>query len=124
MNEKTKGVVAFNTFLNVGQRIKNTRIGGGKKKELIKKSEMFESSKGVDEKEAWNGLKNYMEDFSMMKEKEVPELALWEKYLVFATAFGIADKVLKQLKVIKKKKSNKNFNNVLKFLQNTFFIIR
>lgn len=58
------------------------------------------TQKGVDEKEAWNGLKNYMEDFSMMDEKEVPELMLWEKYLVFATAFGIADKVQKQLKVV------------------------
>ena len=58
------------------------------------------TQKGTDEKEAWIGLKNYMEDFSMMKEKEVPELALWEKYLVYATAFGISDKVLKQLKVI------------------------
>lgn len=58
------------------------------------------TQKGVDEKEAWIGLKNYMEDFSMMKEKEIPELALWEKYLVYATAFGISDKVLKQLKVV------------------------
>ena len=58
------------------------------------------TQKGIDEQEAWKGLKNYMEDFSMMKEKEVPELVLWEKYLVFATAFGIADKVLKQLKVV------------------------
>jgi len=58
------------------------------------------TQKGVDEREAWIGLKNYMEDFSMMKEKEVPELTLWEKYLVYATAFGISDKVLKQLKVI------------------------
>ena len=58
------------------------------------------TQKGVDEQEAWKGLKNYMDDFSMMNEKEVPELVLWEKYLVFATAFGIADKVLKQLKVV------------------------
>ncbi len=58
------------------------------------------TQKGVDEQQAWIGLKNYMQDFSMMKEKEVPELVLWEKYLVFATAFGIADTVLKQLKVI------------------------
>lgn len=58
------------------------------------------TQKGIDEQEAWKGLKNYMQDFSMMKEKEVPELALWEKYLVFATAFGIADTVLKQLKVV------------------------
>ena len=39
-----------------------------------------------------------MEDFSLIDEREIPELALWEKYLVYATAFGIADKVMKQLK--------------------------
>ena len=41
-----------------------------------------------------------MEDFSLLKEKEIPALVLWEKYLVFATAFGISEKVLKQLKVV------------------------
>ena len=41
-----------------------------------------------------------MEDFSLIKDKEVPELILWEKYLVYATAFGIANKVLKQLKIV------------------------
>lgn len=58
------------------------------------------TQKGINEKEQWMGLKRYMEDFSMIKDKTVPELVLWEKYLVFATAFGIADKVLKQLKVV------------------------
>ncbi len=57
------------------------------------------TQKGVDEKEKWVGLKKYMEDFSLLNEREVPELAIWEKYLVFATTFGIADKVLKQLKI-------------------------
>lgn len=67
------------------------------------------TQKGIDEKEKWVGLKNYMEDFSMMKEKEVPELILWEKYLVYATAFGIADKVLKQLKVVYPQLSDENY---------------
>ncbi len=58
------------------------------------------TQKGVNEKAMWVGLKRYMEDFSMIKDKTVPELILWEKYLVYATAFGIADKVLKQLKVV------------------------
>ena len=58
------------------------------------------SQKGVDEKEQWEAFKKYMEEFSLLKEKDVPELILWEKYLVFATAFGISEKVLKQLKVI------------------------
>lgn len=57
------------------------------------------TDKGLEEKAKWVGLKRYMEDFSLLNEKEVPDLKLWEKYLVFATAFGIADKVLKQLKI-------------------------
>lgn len=55
---------------------------------------------GVDEKEKWKGLKNYMKDFSLLKEKEIPSIVIWEKYLVYATAFGIAKEVIKQLKVV------------------------
>lgn len=58
------------------------------------------TQKGIDEAEKWKGLKKYMEEFSLIQEKEVPEIILWEKFLVYATAFGIADKVLKQLKIV------------------------
>ena len=58
------------------------------------------TQKGIDLKEKWKGLKKYMEDFSLLDKREVPELAIWEKYLVYATAFGIADKVIKQLKIV------------------------
>lgn len=57
------------------------------------------TQKGINEQEQWKAFKKYMEDFSYLNEKEVPELVLWEKYLVYATAFGIASKVLKQLQV-------------------------
>ena len=60
----------------------------------------FYTQQGRDEIEKWRGLKKYMEEFSLLNEKEVPEIAIWEKFLVYATAFGIADKVLKQLKVV------------------------
>lgn len=66
----------------------------------IKKRINVLTQAGVDQQEMWKGLKKYMEEFSLLKEREVPELVLWEKYLVFATAFGIADKVLKQLKLV------------------------
>ena len=58
------------------------------------------TQKGVDTKEQWKGLKKYMEDFSLLKEREIPELVIWEKYLVYATVMGIADKVIKQLKIV------------------------
>ena len=56
------------------------------------------TQQGSDEKAEWNGLVNYMKDFSLLKEKTVPELALWEKYLVYSTAFGISHKVVEQMK--------------------------
>lgn len=65
---------------------------------IAKKTRML-TQKGLNEQEKWKGLKRYMEDFSLLNEREVPDLILWEKYLVYATAFGIADKVLKQLKI-------------------------
>ena len=55
---------------------------------------------GMNEIAKWKGLKKYMEDFSLLNEKEVPEIVIWEEFLVYATAFGIADKVLKQLKSV------------------------
>ncbi len=58
------------------------------------------TQEGMDEHEKWKGLKKYMEDFSMLDKREIPEVAIWESFLVYATVFGIANKVLKQLKVV------------------------
>jgi uncharacterized membrane protein len=68
---------------------------------LIKLSQRVKglTQKGINYEAEWKGLENYMKNFSMLDEREVPELVLWEKYMVYATAFGIADKVIKQLKV-------------------------
>ena len=76
------------------------------------------TQKGINEQELWAGLKKYMEDFSLLDERTVPELALWEKYLVYATAFGIADKVLKQLKIKYPEIMDENYYNT----HNTFFM--
>lgn len=69
------------------------------------------TQKGVEEKSQLIGLKRYMEDFSMIKDKEVPELILWEKYLVYATVFGIAERVLKQLKIVYPQIADPNYFN-------------
>lgn len=58
------------------------------------------TQKGIDEIEKWKSLKKYMQEFSLLKEKQVPDLVIWEKFLVYATVFGIADKVIKQLKIV------------------------
>ena len=44
------------------------------------------------------GLKNFLEEFSRMDDKEAIEVNLWEYYLIYAQILGIADKVAKQLK--------------------------
>ena len=67
------------------------------------------TQKGADEKCKWRGLKKFMNEFSMLDQREVPELALWEEYLVYATAFGIADKVIKQLKVVYPELNDTNY---------------
>lgn len=46
------------------------------------------------------GFKKFLEDFTMIGERSTPEVGLWQDYLVFASLFGIADKVSDELKEI------------------------
>ena len=44
------------------------------------------------------GLKNFLNEFSNIKERESIEVNLWEEYLMYAQIFGIAKKVAKEFK--------------------------
>lgn len=55
--------------------------------------------KGAEDYAKWTALKRFMEDFGKMDEKELPEVTLWEKYLVYAISLGCADKLAKQMRV-------------------------
>ncbi|NMB36762.1 MAG: DUF2207 domain-containing protein [Bacteroidales bacterium] len=46
------------------------------------------------------GFFKYLLDFTIINERKAVEVHLWQDYLVFATLFGIADKVAKELKDI------------------------
>jgi len=46
------------------------------------------------------GLKMFLKDFTLVGERETPEVSLWKEYLVFGALFGIAETVAKQLKDI------------------------
>jgi hypothetical protein len=46
------------------------------------------------------GFFKYLQDFTLINERRSVEVHLWQDYLVFATLFGIADKVAKELKDI------------------------
>jgi uncharacterized membrane protein YgcG len=54
---------------------------------------------GADEHAKWRGLYNFLNSETLMKEKTFVEVVIWEKYLIYATAFGIAEKVIKALKI-------------------------
>ncbi len=74
-------------------------VMGGICGKLSKKITAF-TQKGVDEIDKWKGLKDFMGDFSQMDQKELPSIVLWEHFLVYATAFNMAEKVIKQLKLV------------------------
>ena len=44
------------------------------------------------------GLWKYLKDYSLIKDRYPIELSIWNEYLVFASLFGIADKVAKEFK--------------------------
>lgn len=46
------------------------------------------------------GLKKYLLDFSLISERGIEENAIWQDYLVYATLFDIADKVMEQFKKV------------------------
>ncbi len=48
----------------------------------------------------WLAFKKFMTDFSAMREAGTSLLPLWERYLVYATALGVADKLLSNLKLV------------------------
>jgi uncharacterized membrane protein len=43
------------------------------------------------------GLRRYLLEFSAFQERGVDDLTLWDRYLVYAAAFGISNQALKQL---------------------------
>jgi len=61
-----------------------------------RKYEDFTGDK-VEEGKKLLQFKNYLSEFTLAREREVPEVALWGQYLVFAQLFGIADRVSKGL---------------------------
>ncbi len=69
------------------------------------------TEKGVLHYAKWNAFKNFLKDFGQFKEKELPEIILWERYLVYAVIFELADEVRKDMNV-KIQEMNLSENNV------------
>lgn len=57
------------------------------------------TKKGNEQYHKWMALKKFMEDFGTMDEKELPEVRLWNKYLVYALTLGCAKKLSKAMEI-------------------------
>ena len=54
---------------------------------------------GEDECSKWRGLYEFLNSETLMNERTIIELPIWEQYLVYATAFGISEKVIKAIQI-------------------------
>jgi len=57
------------------------------------------TQKGINQYSRWSAFKRFLEDFSRMDTRELPEIVLWEQYLVYATVLGCADKLSKVMEI-------------------------
>ena len=98
-NNYTKILDWFDTVLD---NEKNNLIQNGL---LLEKSKSFFSSAKYTatpelRQYALNiaGLKKYLDEYTLISEREVPDVVLFEDYLILAQMFGIADKVAENFK--------------------------
>ena len=89
-NQDTIRLWANGINLDAKRGLKSDNVVSGKK---------F-SDKGKVEAQHVMGFKNFLNDFTLSSERESVEVGLWKDYLVYASLYGIADKVAKELKDI------------------------
>ena len=56
------------------------------------------SKKGNEDFVRWRAFEKFLKEFTNIKDYPMPGMTIWEHYMVYATAFGIADLVEKQIR--------------------------
>lgn len=56
--------------------------------------------KREDEVRQLFGLRKFLKEFTLLDERHMTEVKLWKDYMIYATLFGIADQVIKDMKKI------------------------
>ena len=56
------------------------------------------SDKGKEQLSEIVGMKKFLDEFSLISEREIGEVTIWKEYLIYASLFGSADKVLEGMK--------------------------
>lgn len=54
---------------------------------------------GEDEYAKWRGLYNFLSSDTLIHERSYVELPIWEKYLIYASAFGLPEKVINAISI-------------------------
>ncbi len=67
---------------------------------LHTKTSIYQYKNELDEVRQVFGLKKFLKEFSLLDERHVNEVSLWKDYMIYATLFGIADQVIKDMKKI------------------------
>lgn len=62
-----------------------------------KKKDFSLTASGIASLQNLNGLKNYLRDFTLLNERQLLEVYLWDDYLICASVFGIAEEVYREL---------------------------
>ncbi|MDD4036095.1 MAG: DUF2207 domain-containing protein, partial [Bacilli bacterium] len=57
------------------------------------------TTKGNEDYVRWQAFKRFLNDFGNFDDKDLPEIVLWEKYLVFASVLGVAKKLEKVMRI-------------------------
>lgn len=58
------------------------------------------SDYGADQLSKWKAFRRFLLHFSQMERSTVPSLVIWEHYLVYAVALGVARQVIDQLAIV------------------------
>lgn len=67
----------------------------------------------------WKAFKKFLNDFGKFEKKELPEVILWEKYLIYATVLGCAKKLAKDMEIkVNDFDSNSNYLETKMFIDN------
>ena len=90
---QTRLDLAFGSFFILGLGF----IFGAVYLSILSKKYILLSQFGEDEYAKWRGLYNFLNSETLMNERTVIELVIWEQYLIYATAFGISEKVIKAI---------------------------
>jgi uncharacterized membrane protein len=58
------------------------------------------TKEGQAQYDLWQAFRHFLMDFSNLDQAQLPQLILWEHYLVYAVVLGVAKEVIKQLPIV------------------------